>query len=300
MLIPQLDGLKDSIAALGEANLWWVGIALVVYFLGVPPVMALQFMVLAFRRIAFMLTLKVELAGLFVSKLLPNGIGSISLNMFYFIKQKHSISEATSVMAMDAVTSGIAYMLLVLLALMSSSVSFEGASSDITIPTNLLFFLGILLLGVIYFVFRSVSLRTRLIGAWHEFKGNFAQYKERPSSIFLSILGNGISSAACLFALYASGHALGVDISFADAVVAYSFGNIAATLVPTPGGIGATEAGLYAGLVLTGVSGPDAILVTLLFRLLTYWIPMAVGYFFFWGLRKNVLSDFSVRKSYDH
>jgi len=45
----------------------------------------------------------------------------------------------------------------------------------------------------------------------------------------------------------------------------------------TPGGLGFVEAGLAATLTLAGVSAPDAVLATLAYRLVSYWMPLLVG-----------------------
>ena len=49
-------------------------------------------------------------------------------------------------------------------------------------------------------------------------------------------------------------------------------------LIPfTPGGLGFVEAGLTATLVLAGVSAPNALVTTLVYRLLTFWLPLPIG-----------------------
>jgi len=48
--------------------------------------------------------------------------------------------------------------------------------------------------------------------------------------------------------------------------------------VPTPGGLGAVEAALTAGLTATGLPGAVAVSSVLLFRLLTFWFPVPVGW----------------------
>jgi uncharacterized protein (TIRG00374 family) len=45
----------------------------------------------------------------------------------------------------------------------------------------------------------------------------------------------------------------------------------------TPGGLGFVEAGLTALLALAGVPGPEAVLATLAYRLVAYWLPLLVG-----------------------
>jgi uncharacterized protein (TIRG00374 family) len=297
VIIPQLDGLRESIAALDSANLYWILIGVVIFFLSVP-ISSLQFMALAIKSLSFGLTFRVEMAVLFVSKLLPASLGSISLNVFYLIKKKHSASQAAAVMTMDGITSGIAYGILIIVALTTSTLDLSGLSGTINISGNLLLFIFILLLGLSYVVYHSVRIRSRIKRAWLDLKTNFADYKKRPLNVLASVFCNGASSLTSIFTIYASAHAVSVDLSFAGALLAYTFGNIAANLIPTPGGIGAVEAGVYSGLVLVGVDGPDATTITLLYRLITYWLPIIPGYYFFWGLRKNLLANYSLKKNY--
>ena len=50
----------------------------------------------------------------------------------------------------------------------------------------------------------------------------------------------------------------------------------------TPGGLGFVEAGLTATLALAGVSAPDAVLATLAYRLVSYWLPILIGPAAYW------------------
>jgi uncharacterized protein (TIRG00374 family) len=297
VIIPQLDGLRDSIAALSSANLYWIVLGIIIFFLSVP-ISAMQFMVLALKPIKFRLTFRVEMAVLFVSKLLPSSVGSISLNVYYLIKEKHTPSQAAAVMAMDGVTSGIAFSLLIIIALVTSSISLEALKGSINIPSNLIFFIIILLLGMGYFAYHSISIRSKIKQTWKDLKLNFVSYRKRPQAVVSGMVLNGLSSLTSVFALYASAQAIGVNLTFSSALLVYTCGTFAATLIPTPGGIGAVEAGVYAGLILVGVSGPDATIITLLYRLITYWLPILPGYFYFWGLRKNLLASYNIRKNY--
>ena len=45
----------------------------------------------------------------------------------------------------------------------------------------------------------------------------------------------------------------------------------------TPGGLGFVEAGLVGTLTLAGVPGAAALAATLLYRLVSYWLPIPVG-----------------------
>jgi uncharacterized membrane protein YbhN (UPF0104 family) len=56
----------------------------------------------------------------------------------------------------------------------------------------------------------------------------------------------------------------------------YLTGSAIGSIIPTPGGIGAVEAGLTAGLTAAGV--PVAVSAVLLFRLLTFWLTIPFGW----------------------
>jgi uncharacterized protein (TIRG00374 family) len=47
---------------------------------------------------------------------------------------------------------------------------------------------------------------------------------------------------------------------------------------PTPGGLGAVEAAMAAGLTAAGLDGGVAVSAVLTFRLVTFWLPTVPGY----------------------
>jgi len=57
-----------------------------------------------------------------------------------------------------------------------------------------------------------------------------------------------------------------------------SCGIVSATAIPLPGGLGATEAGLFTGLILFGkVNASHALPIVIIYRLITYWLSAVVG-----------------------
>ena len=66
----------------------------------------------------------------------------------------------------------------------------------------------------------------------------------------------------------------------------YLAGSTLGQAAPTPGGLGAVEAAYVAGLTVAGIDSGVAVSATLLFRLLTFWIPTVPGYWSFNWLQK--------------
>ena len=70
----------------------------------------------------------------------------------------------------------------------------------------------------------------------------------------------------------------GAEVPVATAAAVYLAGAAVATAAPTPGGIGATEAALVAGYTAVGVEASVAFAAVLLFRLITFWLPILPGW----------------------
>src|SRR5262249_5751450 len=86
----------------------------------------------------------------------------------------------------------------------------------------------------------------------------------------LAAAGNtGLDYLALLCAL----RAVGADPRPSLVVLAYASAELAAQIPFTPGGVGFVEAGLVGTLTVAGVPGPAALAATLLYRLVSYWLP---------------------------
>jgi uncharacterized protein (TIRG00374 family) len=83
----------------------------------------------------------------------------------------------------------------------------------------------------------------------------------------------GLDYATLLAALTA----VGANPTPSLILLAYCIAQLLGQIPVTPGGLGFVEAGLTATLALAGVSGANAVLATLAYRLVSYWLPLPVG-----------------------
>ncbi|MCU0311283.1 MAG: flippase-like domain-containing protein [Acidimicrobiales bacterium] len=79
------------------------------------------------------------------------------------------------------------------------------------------------------------------------------------------------------FALVCALMAVGVRPRFSLVLLAYGAAAVLAMIPITPGGLGFVEAGLTAMLVLAGVPSDQALLATLAYRVVSYWLPLPAG-----------------------
>ena len=87
--------------------------------------------------------------------------------------------------------------------------------------------------------------------------------------------------------LGASASAYGVHLSLAQLLLVNVGATVLSGLIPVPGGIGAAEAGLAAGLVAMGVPEATAFAIAITHRLCTYYLPPVWGYFSLEWLRRK-------------
>lgn len=88
-------------------------------------------------------------------------------------------------------------------------------------------------------------------------------------------LANWLLDVACLAAVC---EAAGVGLGPHTVLLAYVAGKIAATVAVIPGGLGVTELGMAATFVGAGATGTMAAAVVALYRLISYWAVLAVGW----------------------
>jgi uncharacterized protein (TIRG00374 family) len=79
------------------------------------------------------------------------------------------------------------------------------------------------------------------------------------------------------FALVAALYAVGTTPRFSVVLLAYGAAAVLGMIPITPGGLGFVEAGLTAMLILAGVPSEQALLATLAYRVVSYWLPLPAG-----------------------
>jgi uncharacterized protein (TIRG00374 family) len=110
---------------------------------------------------------------------------------------------------------------------------------------------------------------------------------QRPQKLISGIGGTLLLTLAFVMCLDSSIRAFGGELSYASIAVVFLAGNALGSAAPTPGGVGAVEATLIAGLTLAGLPSATATSAVLLFRLLTFWLPVLPGWLSFTHLTRK-------------
>lgn len=264
--------VTSSFMALRHANIVLLIVALLLVGLSFC-IAALSYQVLALKRLRYRQTLLVEVAGAFVGRLLPAGLGGLGLNGVYLYKRKHTPADATAVISVNNLLGMCAHGLLL------------GALCVFQTQTVLKLVLHfkihiawiLVLSGVLVAIMVCLAPIVR-VRIWH-FGVNLLMSvrKEKPTKLVTALLTASGLTATYTMILFCVSHAIGIDIGALGIFVVFTLGMLVGTATPTPGGLVGAEAGLFAGFVTFGVRDMQAGAAVLLFRLLTYWLPIVPG-----------------------
>lgn len=109
--------------------------------------------------------------------------------------------------------------------------------------------------------------------------------RRRWSKILFASLGTLLAGFICL---WTAATVFAVEgLSLGEALVAFSLVRVVIALSPIPGGVGLAELGLIALLENAGVSVIDATGTTLIYRFLTWFVPIVVGTLSWWSYSRT-------------
>ena len=120
--------------------------------------------------------------------------------------------------------------------------------------------------------------RKQLIPGARSAAGSLRQAAASPVKLGLLFGGSALITLAYIAALDASVQAFGAGPGLIVLGAVYLGAAALAAAAPTPGGLGAIEAALVAGLTGVGMQPGPAVSAVLLYRLATYWLPVLPGW----------------------
>ena len=231
-------------------------------------------------QLSFRPTLLAQLASSFVTLVTPAAVGGATLNIRYLQRQKISAAVAAASVGVSQV---VAFVLHVLLILVFAAIAGSSASEPVHPPPRWAWFVlaGLVLIAVVVLAIPAGRrvLRARLSPMLGQVLPRLLEVAQHPAKLAQGIGGTLLLSFCYILCLAACVAAFSRSVPIAKIGLVYLTGSAIGSIIPTPGGIGAVEAALTAGLTAAGVPGAVAASAVLLFRLLTFWLPIPFG----WG-----------------
>jgi uncharacterized protein (TIRG00374 family) len=263
---------------LRHANWWWAAAALALSALTyVGAAVALDG---ALReQLPLAPNIGVQMATSFVGVAAPGG--GLALTARFLQKRGLDTPSAVAAIGVDSVAGFIVH-----LTLTGLFVALAGSSGLRTFDLPSLGTIGLIAAGVVLVAAVSVAipwsrslLMTRVLPATKRSLGNIGEIARQPNKMMELFGGSMTITMGYILALEVAVSAFGAGPAFTSVALVYLVGSAVSSVAPTPGGIGAVEATLIAGLTSAGMPSSTAVAAVILFRLATFWIPLLPG----WG-----------------
>ncbi len=285
---PFISTVPTFFSELGTANWWWALLGLTVsaltYVGAAAALWACADGLVSFRHLAIM-----QVANTFAATTTPAGVGGLALSTRFLQKAGLSTLRATAAVALQQTVQVIVHVLLLILFTTAA-----GARADLShfVPSaTVLYLIAGLAFGLIGGFLAVPKLRHWLATAVRprlkEVTDDLVDLAKEPKRLGLIVLGAAGTTLGAALALWASVEAFGGTTSFVTVTVVTMIGGTLASAAPTPGGVGAVEAALIGGLAAFGLPAAIAVPAVLLYRVLTCWLPVFVGWPVMRWLTKN-------------
>ena len=278
-LLPQIAQVSSSWHALQSANWAWLPVVI--------ALSALTYLASAAALIGsvpghvpFGPAVLVQGASSFINRVSPANVGGMALNVRFLQKSGTDTPASVAAVGVNSLAGAVMHLVLIV-------VFFALAGHDLSKAFKLPSGSKILLILAVIIAVIGVILATRpgrrwtrkqLIPGARSAAGSLRQAAASPVKLGLLFGGSALITLAYIAALAASVQAFGAGPGLIALGAVYLGAAALAAAAPTPGGLGAIEAALVAGLTGVGMQAGPAVSAVLLYRLATYWLPVLPGW----------------------
>ncbi len=278
-VLPQIAQVSSSWHALVHANWAWlpviIGLSALTY---VASAIALIGSVPG--HVPFGPAVLAQGASSFINRVSPANVGGMALNARFLQKSGTKGPASVAAVGVNSLAGAVIHVAMIV-------VFFTLAGHDLTQAFKLPSASKILLILAVLLAVIGVVLATRpgrrwtrkqLIPGARSAAGSLRQAASSPVKLSLLFGGSALITLAYIAGLAASVQAFGAGPGLIVIGAVYLGAAALAAAAPTPGGLGAIEAALVAGLTGVGMAPGPAVSAVLLYRLATYWLPVLPGW----------------------
>lgn len=275
VLLPQLSGLHGVVGSLRGAHWGWL-IASVITGLLAILMSSVSIIGSSVSPLPFWRTTAVQLAAAFTGRTTPGGVGFFGVNIAFMerlgIRRAHAVGVTLLNLAATGAVSAL-WCVIGVFALGSS-----GVLRGVSIPHGWPVLAGaagaLVIAGV---VVGSPLGRRRLVRPSLAMARDLLPVLRNPIRAIELFGGAGAYLLFSGLGLATSLAAFGARVPVAAVLVVFVVAQSLGHLAPIPGGLGAVESLMVAGLSAVGVAPATSVAAVLTSRLLTYWLPVLPG-----------------------
>ena len=235
------------------------------------------------QRIRFWPTVLAQGASSFVNRVSYANVGGMALNARFLQKSGVDASAGVAAVGVNSLAGAIVHLILIVVFF---SWAGKGLGKAFRLPSSstLLVILAVVaaIVGIVGIVLATRPGRRfasgKIVPGLRSAAASLKRVAQNPGKMTMLFGGSALITLAYIGALAASIEALGGGPGIVLIGAVYLASSALAAAAPTPGGLGAVETATVAGLTGVGMAAGPAVSAVLLWRLATYWLPIAPGW----------------------
>src|SRR5580704_3424604 len=278
-VLPQLADVGSSWHALRSAD--WIWLPVIIASSAVTYLASAAALIGAVPGpVPFWPTTLNQAASSFVNRVSPANVGGMALNARFLKKSGVSPGAGVAAVSVNALMGAVAHLILLVIFFTLAGHQL-GHAFKLPPASKLLLILALVtaLAGIVLATRRGRRFaKTRLLPGLRSAAASLRTVAASPVKLTLLTGGSALITLAYIGGLVASVQAFGGHAGIAEIGAVYLGAAVIAAASPTPGGLGAIEAALVAGLTGIGVPPGPAVSAVLAYRLATYWLPVLPGW----------------------
>ena len=278
-LLPKLAQVGSGWQAIQSAD--WAWLPLIIAMSAVTYLASAVALIGAVAaRIRLWPTVLAQAASSFVNRVSPANVGGMALNARFLQKSGVDTSSGVAAVGVNSLAGAVVHLVLIVVFFTWAG---RGLGKAFKLPSGskLLLILAIVaaIVGIVLATRPGRRFATgKLIPGLRSAAASLRRVARSPGKMTMLFGGSALITLAYIGALAASIEAFGGGPGIVLVGAVYLGAAALAAAAPSPGGLGALEAALVAGLTGVGVAAGPAVSAVLLYRLATYWLPIAPGW----------------------
>jgi uncharacterized membrane protein YbhN (UPF0104 family) len=275
---------------LRDARWWWLVFALVLAQIPRIPA-AISTMGSVSQPLPLGPLTALQFAICYVNLAIPSTAARVAINVRFF--QRFGIRPTTAMTAgvIDSVSGFVVQIAIFVALFFASDIDLQLSTSTSELSgaaTIALIVIAVIVVAAVVVV--AVAPLRRRVVAWAREAASAFRVLRTPRKLVQLFGGNLLSQVLFAVAFSACVSAFHVELPLSQLLLINTVVSLFAGLLPVPGGIGVSEAGLTYGLTVAGLPAETAFAAALAYRFVSFYLPPIWGWFCYrWLIRRRYL-----------
>ena len=267
---------NDIVSTVKSANLWWMlASALLGSLIWVGS--AVPLIALSSEKLTFKDTFIAQVAASIITIVAPAGVGPAALNLRYLRKRRVPTAMAVTTVTLMQISQALVTIVLLLLVMVIA-----GSSLSVSVPYGTILGVVALVMVAVGVIVAVPKVRrwiwSKIQPTWQQVYPRLLWIIGQPRRLAAVLGGNLLMNIGYVGSFWTALLAMGGSLNFSTVSITYLTANAAGSFIPSPGGIGTVETALTSGLTVAGISSSVAIATALLYRLVTFYGRIPLGW----------------------